>query len=187
MMRISFGWLQAIWTRQDQAHPVAAASGVSPTHDIKRTRHRANIFWLIEFFPTGFFSLIQRTNKQTNDTNKPSGKLFYWRLRFYVFYRFPIVGHSFLLRVSPTGFTVEVLTRPLGLSFTAFTYARGRCCLNEPPSEYATTTTNSTTFRFTVCGFIGRTQTCRATTRHIWLCCMEGHIQRYLRKLRDEA
>jgi hypothetical protein len=54
----------------------------------------------------------------------PSGKLFYWRLRFYVFYRLPIVGHSFLLRVSPTGFIAEVLTRPLGLSFTAFTYVR---------------------------------------------------------------
>jgi hypothetical protein len=42
----------------------ADAHGVSPAHDIKRTRHWANIFWLIEFFPTGFFSLIKRTNEQ---------------------------------------------------------------------------------------------------------------------------
>jgi hypothetical protein len=43
---------------------VADAHRVSPAHDIKRTHHRANIFWLIEFFPKGFFSLIKRTNER---------------------------------------------------------------------------------------------------------------------------
>jgi hypothetical protein len=48
--------------QRDQAHTVTDAYGVSPAHDIKRTTracHRANIFWLMEFFPTGFFSLIK--------------------------------------------------------------------------------------------------------------------------------
>jgi hypothetical protein len=169
MMRISFGWLQAIWTRQDQAHPVAAASGVSPTHDIKRTRHRANIFWLIEFFPTGFFSLIKRTNERYEQA----------------------IGHSFLLRVSPTGFTAEVLTRPLGLSFTAFTCARGEALFKQYERDAERTNYYDKSFHnfsVAVWSYIGRTQTRRGTTTTYFLSWgLEGHFQRHLRKLRDEA
>jgi hypothetical protein len=56
---------------------------------------------------------------------------FYWRLHFYVFYRFSVIWHSFLLRVSPTGFTAEVLTRPLGLSLPALLAQERKCCLND--------------------------------------------------------